>query len=129
MLAPAVPDVMASLQTDDGALDSFVVSVYVIGYAIGPLFMAPLSELFGRNIVYHFSNVLFFGCTIGCALSVNVGMFIAFRFLSGLAGVAPLALGGGTIGDVMPHESLGMPMAIWGLGSLVPPVSGDGPGY
>ncbi|GKZ28479.1 hypothetical protein AbraIFM66950_007147 [Aspergillus brasiliensis] len=122
MLAPAVPDVMRSLGSDNTELESFVVSIYVIGFALGPLVAAPMSEIYGRSIVYHVSNVLFLGATIGCALSTNVGMFLAFRLISGCAGVTPLALGGGSIGDLMAPEKLGTAMAIWGLGSLVAPV-------
>ncbi|GKZ22857.1 hypothetical protein AbraIFM66951_004981 [Aspergillus brasiliensis] len=122
MLAPAVPDVMRSLGSDNAELESFVVSIYVIGFALGPLVAAPMSEIYGRSIVYHVSNVLFLGATIGCALSTNVGMFLAFRLISGCAGVTPLALGGGSIGDLMAPERMGTAMAIWGLGSLVAPV-------
>ncbi|KAJ5666053.1 uncharacterized protein N7477_008501 [Penicillium maclennaniae] len=122
MLAPAVQDVMRSLRSDSTELDSFVVSIYVIGFAVGPLIVAPMSELYGRAIVYHVTNVIFLGVTIGCALSQNVGMFLTFRFISGCAGVTPLALGGGTIGDLMPPERMGTAMAVWGLGSLVAPV-------
>jgi MFS family permease len=79
--------------------------VYIIGFAIDPLLAAPLSEMYGCAVVYHISNVFFLVCTAGCALSVNVGMFIAlfitFRFLSGLVGAVPLALGGSSIGYVI----------------------------
>lgn len=51
MLAPAVPDVMRSLGSDNAELESFVVSIYVIGYALGPLIAAPMSEIYGRSIV------------------------------------------------------------------------------
>ncbi|CAI7613213.1 unnamed protein product [Penicillium glandicola] len=122
MLAPAVQDVMRSLGSDNTELETFIVSIYVIGFAIGPLIVAPMSELYGRAIVYHVTNVVFLGATIGCALSTDMGMFLAFRFISGCAGVAPLALGGGTIGDLMPPERMGTAMAIWGLGSLIAPV-------
>lgn len=124
MLAPAVPDVMISFNSNDEALSSFVLSVYVIGFAIGPLLAAPLSEMYGRAVVYHVSNVFFLACTMGCALSVNLSMFIAFRFLSGLVGVVSLALGGSSIGDVMPPDSasLGKAMSVWGFGSLIGPV-------
>ncbi|KAL4942932.1 hypothetical protein BDV06DRAFT_235104 [Aspergillus oleicola] len=122
MLAPAVPDVMDSLHSDNAELESFVVSIYVIGFAVGPLVVAPLSELYGRAIVYHVSNVIFLGATIGSALSTNVGMFLAFRLLSGCAGVTPLALGGGSISDLLEPEQMGTAMAIWGLGSLIAPV-------
>ena len=123
MLAPAVPQVMESFRSDDPALESFVVSVYVIGYAIGPLIVSPMSELYGRAIIYHVSNTVFLGCTVGCALSTNIGMFTAFRFLCGCAGVTPIAVGGGSVGDIMPPQNVGTAMAIWGLGSLVAPVS------
>lgn len=49
-------------------------------------------------------------------------MFLVFRLISGCAGVTPLALGGGSIGDLMAPEKMGTAMAIWGLGSLVAPV-------
>lgn len=42
-------------------LGSFCVSVYVLGFAAGPLFFAPLSELYGRLWIYHGANVCFIG--------------------------------------------------------------------
>lgn len=113
---------MRYFRNDDGSLESLVVSVYVIGYAVGSLIVAPLSELYGRVLIYHVTNVVFLGCTVGCAMSQNVGMLIAFRFLSGVFGVGPLAIGGGTISDLIASDTLGMPMALWGQGSLIPPV-------
>jgi MFS family permease len=88
--------------------------------------VAPLSELYGRAIVYNVSNVLFLGATIGCALSTNIGMLLAFRLICGCAGATPLALGGGSISDLMEPERMGTAMAIWGLGSLAPPVRTHG---
>lgn len=49
-----------------------------------------LSEMYGRTIVYHVTNILFVGFTIGCALSTNMGMLIAFRFLTGVCGSCPM---------------------------------------
>jgi MFS family permease len=56
MFAPGIPSVMADFDSLGVILASFVVSVYLIGYAAGPLLCAPLSELYGRLIVYHVSN-------------------------------------------------------------------------
>lgn len=53
------------------------------GFGIGPLFWAPLSELYGRIIIYHISGSLFILCTVTCALSTNLNMLITFRFLAG----------------------------------------------
>lgn len=113
---------MREFHNDEGSLELFVVSVFVLGYAVGSLVIAPFSELYGRVLVYHVTSVIFIGSTVGCAMSQSVGMMIAFRFLSGFFGVAPLAIGGGTISDLIAPDALGMPMALWGQGSLIPPV-------
>ncbi|EKG16668.1 Major facilitator superfamily [Macrophomina phaseolina MS6] len=105
-------------------LATFVVAVFVLGFAFGPLLLAPLSEIYGRNPIYHVCNVLFTVFSAGCALSKNMGMLIAFRFLSGLAGVAVVTCGSGSISDMLPPQKRGAAMALWSLGPLLGPVIG-----
>lgn len=124
MLAPGVPEVMAEFKVDNNQLATFVVSVFVLGYASGPLLIAPLSELYGRTIIYHVCNALFTIFTIACALASNMNMLIGFRFLAGFAGVAVITCGSGTIADLMPPEQRGGAMAIWTVGPLLGPVIG-----
>ncbi len=124
MMAPAVPEILGDFSVTDDRLGTFCVSVFVLGFAFGPLVIAPLSELYGRTIVYHVFNSLFTVFTVACALSTNMGMLIAFRFLAGFAGVAVLTCGSGTIADVMPPETRGRAMAIWSAGPLLGPVIG-----
>ncbi|KAF2108998.1 major facilitator superfamily domain-containing protein [Lophiotrema nucula] len=122
--APGVPQVMASFHETSNLLAAFVVSVYILGFAIGPLIIAPLSELYGRMILYNICNVFFIIFTVACAVSTNMNMLIGFRFLAGCAGSSPLTLGGGTIADIMPREKRAGAMAIWGMGPLLGPVIG-----
>ena len=124
MLAPAVPKVMTEFRSTNEELASFVVSVYVLGYAFGPLIIAPLSELYGRVPVYHVCNVLFIVFSIACAVSTNLNMLIGWRFLQGTFGSCPLTIGGGTISDMIRQEKRGGVMAIWALGPLMGPVIG-----
>ncbi|KAK5157613.1 hypothetical protein LTR04_005399 [Oleoguttula sp. CCFEE 6159] len=119
MFAPGVPQVMKDFKSSNQQLATIVVSVYVLGFAFGPLVIAPLSELYGRLRIYHGCNLLFVIFTIACAVSSNLNMLIGFRFLGGCVGVAPLTIGGGTIADVMPQERRGGAMAIWALGPLL----------
>jgi MFS family permease len=70
-------------------LASFVVSLYVLGFAVGPMFLAPLSEIYGRLPIYHTCNVGFLAFTIACALATNLNMLIGFRFVAGCFGSAP----------------------------------------
>ncbi|KAI9693735.1 MAG: hypothetical protein M1822_003006 [Bathelium mastoideum] len=111
IFAPVVPDVMAEFHNDSQSLATFVVSVYLLGFAFGPLVVAPLSELYGRLPVYHTSNVLFVIFTIACAVSTSLNMLIGFRFLAGLAGSTVLTNGGGTIADMIVQEKRGGAMA------------------
>ncbi|MCJ1246989.1 hypothetical protein MMC30_004200 [Trapelia coarctata] len=124
MFAPGVPQVLSDFRSTDALLGSFVVSIYILGYAIGPIFIAPLSEMYGRLWLYHSTNVLFVIFTIACAVSSNLNMLIGFRFLAGCAGSAVLTMGGGTIADLFKQEERGSATAIWSIGPLLGPVVG-----
>ncbi|KAI4090225.1 MAG: hypothetical protein L6R37_007924 [Teloschistes peruensis] len=124
MFAPGVPDVMTEFHSTNIELASFVVSVYILGFAFGPMVIAPMSELYGRTPVYHVCNTMFVIFTVACAVSSNLNMLIAWRFLEGVFGSAPLTIGGGTIADIVVQEKRGGIMAIWAMGPLMGPVIG-----
>lgn len=124
MFAPGVPQVMADFNSDSTVLATFVVSVYILGFAFGPLIVAPMSEYSGRVIVYNTCNVLFLIFNIASALAPNMASLIVFRFLDGIAGVTPTTIGSGTIADIMPTESRGRAMALWSMGPLFGPIIG-----
>lgn len=122
--APGVPRVLQDFHTQSETLATFVVSVYILGFACGPLVIAPLSEIYGRLVIYHVTNVLFIIFTVACALSTNMNMLIGFRFLAGCVGVTPVTIGGGTIADLFLPAQRGGSMAIWALGPLLGPIIG-----
>lgn len=102
--APSVPEVMQEFNTDNDLLSTFVVSIYVLGFAFGPLLMAPLSEIYGRVLVYHACNVGFVIFVVACAMAPSLEALIAFRFMSGLFGSCPLANAIGSIADMVLQE-------------------------
>lgn len=124
MLTPGVGQIMTDFQSESEILRSFVVSVYILGYASGPLIIAPLSELYGRLLLYHVTNILYVIFTVACALSPNLESLIVFRLLSGMAGSAVLNIGGGTIADLFVQEERGTAMSVWTVGPLLGPVIG-----
>lgn len=93
MFAPGVPQVMKEFGNNDDLLADFVVSVYVLGFALGPMFLAPMSELVGRVWIYHATNVGFIVFSVLCAESSGVGMLTACRFFQGVFGAAPITNG------------------------------------
>ncbi|KFH43660.1 putative transporter -like protein [Hapsidospora chrysogenum ATCC 11550] len=54
----------------------------------------------------------------------NIPMLMAFRFLSGVAGVAVITCGSGSIADMMPAEKRGRALSLWSMGPLTGPIVG-----
>lgn len=104
LFAPGVPQLMKEFGNSDLAMASLVVSVYVLGFAFGPLIMAPLSEIYGRVPIFHACNVGFVAFLVACALAPSMNSLIAFRFLSGLFGSCAITNGGGSIADMVTQE-------------------------
>ncbi|KAH9862034.1 hypothetical protein IAQ61_010236 [Plenodomus lingam] len=122
--APGVPEIMAEFHSTSRLLASFMVSVFVLGFAVGPLLIAPLSEMYGRLPMYHACNLLFVIFTVAAAVSNSMAQFIIFRFLMGCWGGGPMVLGGGTIADLIPHRHRGTAMGIWMMGVTIGPCVG-----
>lgn len=118
MFAPAIQQVMATFGSDSPMLSSFAVSIWILGYFLGPLFLAPLSELYGRLPVYLVCNTLFTVSNICTAVAPNLPALITFRFFCGCFGGAPLAVGAGTFGDLVRPEKRGMIIAVWSQYSM-----------
>jgi MFS family permease len=51
-------------------------SLFVMGLGLGPLLVGPLSEVYGRNIVYRISYMLFFVFSWPVAFTPDIGMQI-----------------------------------------------------
>jgi multidrug resistance protein len=124
MFAPAVPTLMEEFHQSSSILAAFVVSIFILGFACGPPFVSPLSEILGRLPIYHTCNVIFFAANLACAWAPSFGSLMFFRFLAGCAGSGALAIGGGTIADVIPIHHRGKAMVLFSIGPILGPVIG-----
>ncbi|KAI1864240.1 hypothetical protein JX265_008611 [Neoarthrinium moseri] len=124
MFAPGIPSIMVEFHSTSSITATFLVSIYILGFAFGPLIVAPLSEIYGRRPLYIIGNILFAVFTVGTALSKSIGMLLAFRLLMGLSGSVPITIGSGSIADIMPVEKRGRAMSAWALGPLLGPIIG-----
>ncbi|KAI0051540.1 MFS polyamine transporter [Auriscalpium vulgare] len=124
MIAPAMTHVAQQFGIHNTAIEAMSTSVFVLAYAFGPLFLGPLSEIFGRSRVVQCANIFYLVWNLACGFAQNTGQLIAFRFLAGLGGSAPLAIGGGVIGDLFSADERGQAIAIYSLAPLLGPVIG-----
>lgn len=124
-IAPGIKNIAETFHAEDNLTKaSMPVSIFLLGYAVGPLFLSPLSEIYGRSIVLLSSCVFFCVWLIGCALAPSLDSLIVFRFLSGLGGSAVLTVGGAIIADIFQVSERGRAMTIWMLGPMVGPSCG-----
>ncbi|PWY65394.1 MFS general substrate transporter [Aspergillus eucalypticola CBS 122712] len=122
--APGIGYTDKTFGVTSSILSALAVSIFVLGFAVGPLILSPLSEIFGRQPVLNCSNFFFTIWQIGCALSPNMSALIVFRLLAGIGGSACLTVGGGIISDLFPLHQRGKANAMFTLGPLFGPVIG-----
>ncbi|CAK7266411.1 hypothetical protein SEPCBS119000_002015 [Sporothrix epigloea] len=122
------------LNSEQGVMQTFGVnetnaalglSIFVLGYGVGPLIFSPLSEIpaIGRNPVYAVTMILFVVVSLPASLaygnlpggysSGNFGGFIMLRFLQGFFGSPCLASGAASLGDMFSLLHLPFALAGW----------------
>ena len=70
------------------AMVNLTLSLYFVAYAIGLLFLGPLSEKFGRKPILMFGLVIYVLGSLFCALSNSVEMLIFVRLIQAFGGSA-----------------------------------------
>ena len=92
MVAPALSTMAKDFHIHDEIESQIMLSVFVLAYAVGPLFLGPLSEIYGRVPVLQLANLFYLVFNVVGGVAKSKGQMIAFRFLAGLGGSAPLAV-------------------------------------
>ncbi|OGE47636.1 hypothetical protein PENARI_c039G10839 [Penicillium arizonense] len=100
------------------------VSLFVIGFAVGPLLWAPLSESYGRRYVFIASGAALIATLAGTAGAHNIETLLVLRFLAGSLGSAPMAIAGGLIADLFPPASRGLALGLFVVAPFLGPALG-----
>ncbi|CAG7917976.1 unnamed protein product [Penicillium olsonii] len=100
------------------------ISLFVIGFAVGPLVWAPLSEIYGRRYIMIASSIGLTAFTAGAAGAQNIWSLIIIRFFAGTLGSAPFAVSGGVIADTFPSISRGLASGLYCAAPFLGPTIG-----
>ncbi|RWA06219.1 hypothetical protein EKO27_g8880 [Xylaria grammica] len=119
ILSPAITTLDKEFNNDNAIVGSMTVSIYLLGYVVGPVIIAPLSEIYGRKPVLTAANAFFCVWQIGCALAPNIETLVISRFFSGVGGAGCLTLGGVIVGDLFRPDQRGLGIGVWNLGPLL----------
>lgn len=87
-----IDGILTQFHTSDEVV-TLGVSLFVLGFAVGPLLWAPLSEIFGRQILFIGTYAALTAFNAGCAGSQNIWTLIILRFFAGTFGSSPLTVG------------------------------------
>lgn len=122
IMAPALSTIAQEFDMNS-AESVMALSIYLLATAFGPLIIGPLSEIYGRSVILHASNVWFLVWNIACGFANSKGVLIAARFMAGFGASSVYALSVGVLGDVWSAEqrgrSLGYYLLIPLLGAAV----------
>lgn len=124
VLSPAMEEIAESLNMKSQFIMSFSVSVMVLAWALGPLIIAPISELdaCGRRPVLNVSIWVIFVFNLACGFAKTTTQLCVFRFLGGLGGCASLNVGAGTLADLWSDSERQMAMAAYSLCPSLGPI-------
>ncbi|EAS28603.1 multidrug resistance protein [Coccidioides immitis RS] len=100
------------------------VSLFVLGFAIGPLIWAPMSELYGRQLLFFGTYMALTAFNAGAAGSQNIWTLIILRFFAGSFGSSPLTNAGGIIADMFSASQRGLAMGMFSIAPFLGPVLG-----
>ncbi|KAB8772384.1 hypothetical protein FH972_026673 [Carpinus fangiana] len=99
-------------------------SLFVLGFAFGPIAWGPLSELYGRRYPLYFGYTIFGIFQIPVAVSQNLQTIFVCRFFGGFFGSAPLAVAGGVLADLWDPVNRGYAFCVFSGATFVGPVLG-----
>jgi hypothetical protein len=100
------------------------ISLLLIGFGLGPLIWAPLSEVYGRKgavlIPYFIAGIFSFGT----ATAKDIQTVLITRFFAGFFGSAPVTNTGGVLGDIWPAQSRGVAIVGYAMAVVGGPTLG-----
>lgn len=94
------------------------VTMWALGFACSPMFLAPFSEINGRRPVFIGSAVMFLVGQIGCAATNSFAAMLVFRFIVGAGASTFATMVGGVVSDMYHAEHRNTPMAIYSGSAL-----------
>ena len=102
---PALPGMVGGLGATPGMIQ-WTIAAYLIGLAIFPLLIAPLSDAVGRKPTLYWALTAFILISALCAIAPNVETLIALRLLQAAAGGTVMTVARAVLADLYRGDAL-----------------------
>ncbi|RKF83944.1 putative transporter C36.02c [Golovinomyces cichoracearum] len=103
-------------------IGSLGVSLYVLGFAFGPMIWAPLSELKGRRLIIVWPLLGFTIFQVGVAAAKDLQTIMICRFWGGIFGAAPISTVAGIFADIYDNGTRGVAMIAYSMTVFAAPL-------
>ncbi len=128
MYLPALPTIGADLDASPLAVQMSLVVVF-LSFAVGPLVVGPLSDMYGRKPVLYWGLVIFAIASVGAALAPDVAWLIFFRVLQGLGASAGMVVPRAVVRDLHtgPEATklMSLLMLVFSVSPILAPLTGS----
>jgi MFS family permease len=124
MLTPCEEPITKTLSLTHSSQWYLTNSLILIGIGLGPLILAPLSEVYGRRPVLLGGSTFFIVWNTAGGGVRAIDQLLAFRALSGFGACVADALAGGIIGELWAVEERGRAFAVFMAAPLLGPALG-----
>lgn len=92
-----------------------IISLYILGFAVGPLLWAPISEIWGRKWSMLPAMIGLGLFSIGTATSKNFASIAVTRFFGGVFGSAPVSNVSAALGDIWAPKARGTAVTFYAV--------------
>jgi MFS transporter, DHA1 family, multidrug resistance protein len=101
-----------------------VITLFLVGYMLGPIFWGPGSELIGRRPIFIGTLAIYTIFHVGQACANNMTTLLVTRFICGFFAVAPLTNSIGVIADIWDPVNRGIASSVFASAVFLGPVLG-----
>ncbi|GAA3885413.1 MFS transporter [Leifsonia kafniensis] len=127
IVSVATPAIISGLNTDMNSV-IWVMSAYLLAYAVPLLITGRLGDRFGPKNIYLIGLVVFTAASVWCGLSGSIEMLIAARVLQGFGAAMMTPQTMAVITRIFAPDRRGQAMGLWGavagIATLAGPILG-----
>ncbi|RAL09576.1 MFS general substrate transporter [Aspergillus homomorphus CBS 101889] len=121
--ASGVTQIAKDLGSSEG-IATLGLSLFLVGFIVGPLFWAPASEWLGRRPIFVLSLGGHVALNVCLCFCPNLAAVLPLRLLSGAFGASSLTNAGAVIADTFPPQVRGLAITVYALVPLFAPILG-----
>jgi MFS transporter, DHA1 family, multidrug resistance protein len=99
-----------------------MMSLFMLGFAVAPLFYGPASDRYGRKPIVVFTCMLFIVAGIGCALARSLPTLLMWRLVRGAGADASMTIALAIIDDLFEGQTARTKLSYVAIATTIVPM-------